>query len=38
MAEFTDPEVEEKDFPYEKEEEYLKTYLNQIKSNSGDGL
>jgi DNA adenine methylase len=38
MAEFTEIPVEEKDFPYEKEEEYLQTYLNQIQSNTGDGF
>ena len=38
MAKFTDPDVEEKDFPYEKEEAYLQTYLNEIKSNTGDGF
>ena len=38
MAEFTETSVEEKDFPYEKEEVYLQTYLNKIKSNTGDGF
>ena len=38
MAEFTETSVEEKDFPYEKEEAYLQTYLNKIKSNTGDGF
>lgn len=38
MAKFTEIAVEEKDFPYEKEEPYLQTYLNQIQSNTGDGF
>ena len=39
MAEFTEKiPVEEKDFPYEKEEPYLQTYLNKIQSNTGDGF
>ncbi len=39
MAEFTEKSTEEeKDFPYEKEEVYLQTYLNEIQSNTGDGF
>jgi DNA adenine methylase len=37
MAEFTEKSGEE-DFPYEKEEVYLQTYLNKIQSTSGDGF